>query len=72
MRFLFPLYASNKVVENVKVALARRGRLTHSRSFKVVFYRLDSVQPSTIVELQLGIVAETRSVVIADSMGVAK
>jgi hypothetical protein len=61
----------DEVVEDVEVSLPRR-RSGNSASFEVVVKGLRSGQPASVGELQFGVLAKARGVVVVDSFGVSK
>lgn len=68
----FTFNTRGEVVEDVEVALSTRGWLGDARAFKVVLDGLDAVEPATVVELELGVVAIPRGVLVPDGMCVSK
>ena len=61
----------NKVIEDVKVTLARRGA-GHSTPLEVVVEGLDTGYPPALGELELRVLAEMRGVGVKERAGVAK
>jgi hypothetical protein len=72
MGSLLSLHTCDEVVEHVKVPFSTGRWLRDSRSFEVVLDRLETVESSSVVELQLGVIAETRRVIIGDGVGIAE
>jgi hypothetical protein len=64
--------ARDKVVKDVEVALARSGGLRYAGSLKVVLYRFETAESPAIVELELGVVTESRRIVIGECVRVSK
>lgn len=72
MTLLVPLNSRDEVVEDVKVAFTSGRCMTDARALEIVFNRLETVEPASIAELKLGVVAETRSIVVGNGMRIPK
>lgn len=72
MRFLLPRHAVYEIIQDVKIPLAVDGRLRDTRSLEVVFDRLESIQPASIIELKLGIVSKAGRIVVGQGMGASE
>ena len=65
-------HTRHEVIKDVEITFTCRRCLRDSGSLKVVFYGFETVESTSVVELELGVVAVSRGIVVGECVRVPK